>query len=75
MIQTWSSFAKDNIGELLEGSSNQLKLSLQKISASMDELREILSDMNGLMQKAEKFIEQVRKSTNWKQQMGCSQRS
>lgn len=75
MIQTWSSFAKDNIGELLEGSSNQLKLSLQKISASMDELREILSDMNGLMQKAEKFIEQVRESTNWKQQMGCSQRS
>ncbi|KAK1848670.1 hypothetical protein CCHR01_08718 [Colletotrichum chrysophilum] len=59
VIQTWSSFAKDNIGELLEGSSNQLKLSMQKISASMDELREILSDMNGLMQKAEKFIEQL----------------
>lgn len=59
VIQTWSSFFKDNIRDFLEGSSEQLKLSLQKIRISMNELREILADLNDLMQKAENFIHEV----------------
>lgn len=59
VIQTWSFFVKDNIQVFLEGSSEQLKLSLQKIRISMNELREILADLNDLMQKAENFIHEV----------------